>query len=85
MTSVEDFVVRVHMADDSDVMETDLAHVGIDGTVIRRHVGPYGMINSISQFFSSYTDYLTVLSNNLFWMGTGECGMMYTSSLTQYK
>ncbi len=59
MASVVDFVVRVHMADDSDVMEMDLAHVGIDGTVIRRHVGPDGMINC-----------------------TGECGMMYTSSLS---
>ncbi len=69
---VED-VARAGTDDDSIETETDLVHVGSDGTVTRMRVGPDGTVNSISRIFSSYTDCLPVLCKNRFWTGTGEC------------
>jgi hypothetical protein len=58
--------------------EMDSAPIGTDGTVTSIHLGPDGMISSISQIFSSYTDCQSVLCKNCFWPNTGDCGMVYT-------
>ncbi len=72
IASVVDCVARARTDDDS--VESDIAptHVDSDGTVTSVHLGPDGTINSISQFFSSYTDCQPVLPENPFCLSTGE-------------
>jgi hypothetical protein len=65
MALVVEGVVRAHMVNDSVETEMDSVHVGSDGMVTSMCIGPHSMINSISRFFSSYTDCLPVLCKNL--------------------
>ncbi len=66
-------------------METDtaLVHVDLDGIVTSVCLGPDGMINSISQISSSYTDCQPVLLKNHFClsMGEGSTACMAASSV----
>ncbi len=65
MALVVEGIARAHIDDDSVESEMDSVHVGLDGTVTSMRIGPDGTINSISQFFSSFTDCLPVLCKNL--------------------
>jgi hypothetical protein len=72
IASVVDGVARARMDDDSIDMESALVHVDLDGTVTSICLGPDGKINSISRFFSAYTDCQPVLFKNRFCLSTGE-------------
>ncbi len=78
MALVVEGVARARTDDDSIETEMDSVCIGLDSTVSSMRVGPDGMINSISQIFSLYTDCLSVLCKNRFWSSTGECGTAYT-------
>jgi hypothetical protein len=75
ITLVADGLAWAHM--DNDSVETDTAsvHVDSDGMVTSVLLGPDGTINSISQFFSFYTDCQPVLFKNHFCLSTGESSM----------
>jgi hypothetical protein len=72
IASIVDGVARARTDDDS--VETDIAptHVDSDGTVTSIRLGPDGTINSMSRFFSSYTDCQPALPENPFCLHTGE-------------
>jgi hypothetical protein len=50
---VADSVAWAHVDNDSVEIDTALVHVDLDGTMTSVCLGPDGMINSISQIFSS--------------------------------
>jgi hypothetical protein len=72
IASEVDGVARARTDDDSVEKDTASTHVDSDGTVTSVRLGPDGTINSISRFFSSYTDCQPVLPENSFCLRTGE-------------
>ncbi len=64
-----------HMDDDSVVTDTASVHVDSNGMVTSVCFGLDSTINSISQFFSSYTDCQPFLFKNRFCLSMGEDSM----------
>ncbi len=75
IVSVADGVAQACVDDDSVETDTALVHVYLDGMVTSVCLGPDGMINSISQISSSYTDCQPVLLKNHFCLSMGEGSM----------
>ncbi len=70
MVLVVEGVARAHVDDDSIEMETDLVHLGLDGTVTSIHLDPD------SNFYLIPGLSVCLLQEPL-WLGTGKCGTAY--------
>ncbi len=77
---VADGVAWAHMDDDSVETDTALVHIDMDGMVAGVCLCLNSTTNSISRFFSLYTDCPPVLFKNRFCLSMGESSMACTAA-----